>query len=46
MNLLTSTYETNNMTEFLAALKLVSGEEVLSQVTHVEDEAGDYFHPG
>lgn len=31
------------MTEFLAALKLVSGEEVLSQVTHVEDEAGDYF---
>ena len=43
MNLLTSTYETNNMTEFLAALKLVSGEEVLSQVTHVEDEAGDYF---
>ena len=29
--------------EFLAALKLVSGEEILSVVTHVNDENGDYL---
>ena len=29
--------------EFLAALKLVSGEEILSMVTHVHDINGDYL---
>jgi len=29
--------------EFLAALKLVSGEEILSVVSHVHDENGDYL---
>ena len=29
-------------TEFLAAIKLVSGEEILSMVTSVHDENGDY----
>ena len=29
--------------EFLAAIKLVSGEEILSMVTHVNDENGDYL---
>ena len=29
--------------EFLAALKLVSGEEILSMVTHVQDVNGDYL---
>lgn len=29
--------------EFLAALKLVSGEEILSMVTHVHDANGDYL---
>ena len=29
--------------EFLAALKLVSGEEILSMVTHVNDVNGDYL---
>ena len=29
--------------EFLAALKLVSGEEILSMVTHVLDVNGDYL---
>ena len=29
--------------EFLAALKLVSGEEILSMVTHVQDTNGDYL---
>ena len=35
-------------TEFLAAIKLVSGEELLSMVTSVHDENGDYLiveHP-
>ena len=30
-------------TEFLAAIKLVSGEELLSMVTYVYDENGDYL---
>ena len=30
-------------TEFLAAIKLVSGEELLSTVTSVHDENGDYL---
>ena len=29
--------------DFLAALKLVSGEEILSVVSHVHDENGDYL---
>ena len=29
--------------EFLAAIKLVSGEEILSMVTSVHDENGDYL---
>ncbi len=29
--------------EFLAALKLVSGEEILAVSTHVHDENGDYL---
>ena len=29
--------------EFLAALKLVSGEEILAMSTHVHDENGDYM---
>ena len=29
--------------EFLAAIKLVSGEEILSMVTHVQDVNGDYL---
>jgi len=29
--------------DFLAALKLVSGEEILSVVSHVRDENGDYL---
>ena len=30
-------------TEFLAAIKLVSGEELLSMVTSIHDENGDYL---
>ena len=30
-------------TEFLAAIKLVSGEEILSMMTSVHDENGDYL---
>ena len=30
-------------TEFLAAIKLVSGEDLLSMVTSVDDENGDYL---
>jgi len=29
--------------EFLAAIKLVSGEEILAMVTHVQDANGDYL---
>jgi hypothetical protein len=45
MNLLTLTYEQNKMPtdeEFLGAIKMVSGEEVLSKVTSVNDENGNY----
>ena len=34
---------TMDKTEFLAAIKLVSGEEILSMVTSVHDENGDYL---
>jgi len=44
MNSLMSQYErTMDKTEFLAAIKLVSGEELLSMVTSVHDENGDYL---
>jgi len=44
MNLLMSQSErTMDKTEFLAAIKLVSGEELLSMVTSVHDENGDYL---
>ena len=29
--------------EFLGALKIVTGEEVLSKVTYVDDENGNYL---
>ena len=44
MRSLMSQYErTMDKTEFLAAIKLVSGEELLSMVTSVHDENGDYI---
>ena len=44
MNSLMSQNErTMDKTEFLAAIKLVSGEELLSMVTSVHDENGDYI---
>ena len=44
MSSLMSKYErTMDKTEFLAAIKLVSGEELLSMVTSVHDENGDYL---
>ena len=44
MNLLMSQSErTMDKTEFLAAIKLVSGEELLSMVTSVHDQNGDYL---
>ena len=44
MNLSMSESETKqNRPEFLAALKLVSGEEILAVSTHVHDENGDYI---
>ena len=44
MNSLMSQYERKmDKTEFLAAIKLVSGEELLSMVTSVHDENGDYL---
>ena len=33
----------NKKPEFLAAIKLVSGEEILAMVTHVQDANGDYL---
>ena len=46
-SLLMSESETNNQdqkkSEFLAALKLVSGEELLAIIEHVHDENGDYI---
>ena len=44
MNLLMSqSKRAMDKTEFLAAIKLVSGEELLSMVTSVHDENGDYI---
>ena len=44
MNLLKSQSESQmDKEEFLAAIKLVSGEELLSMVTSVHDESGDYL---
>jgi len=44
MNLSMSESETKqDRPEFLAALKLVSGEEILAVSTHVHDENGDYI---
>ena len=44
MSSLMSQYErTMDKTEFLAGIKLVSGEELLSMVTSVHDENGDYI---
>ena len=44
MSSLMSQYErTMDKTEFFAAIKLVSGEELLSMVTSVHDENGDYL---
>ena len=46
-NLLMSESESNmeekKKTEFLAAIKLVSGEELLAVIEHVQDENGDYM---
>ena len=47
MNLLMSELETNmeeqKKVEFLAAIKLVSGEEILAVTEHIHDENGDYL---
>ena len=47
MNSLMSESETNmenqKPAEFLAAIKLVSGEELLAIIEHVRDENGDYM---
>ena len=46
MNLLMSALGTNKMPEendFLGAIKLITGEELLAKVTHVLDEDGDYI---
>ena len=47
MNSLMSESETNmenqKTAEFLAAIKLVSGEELLAIIEHVRDENGDYM---
>jgi len=42
MNLLMSALESSMDQEFLAALKLVSGEEILAVACHVQDDDGDY----
>ena len=47
MNSLMSESESNmedqKKAEFLAAIKLVSGEELLAVIEHVQDENGDYM---
>ncbi len=43
MNSSTSQSERTMDKEFLAAIKLVSGEELLSMVTSVHDDNGDYI---
>ena len=42
-SLMSQTRRVMDKTEFLAAIKLVSGEELLSMVTSVHDENGDYL---
>jgi len=42
-SLMSQSKRTMDKTEFLAAIKLVSGEELLSMVTSVHDENGDYL---
>jgi len=42
MSLLMSALESSMDQEFLAALKLVSGEEILAVACHVQDDDGDY----
>lgn len=42
MSLLMSALESSMDQEFLAALKLVSGEEILAVACHVQDDNGDY----
>ena len=42
-SLMSQSERTMDKTEFLAAIKLVSGEELLSMVTSVHDENGDYL---
>ena len=37
-----SNMEKEKKVEFLAAIKLVSGEELLAIIEHVQDEGGDY----
>ena len=38
-----SNMEDQKKAEFLAAIKLVSGEELLAVIEHVQDENGDYM---
>ena len=38
-----SNMEEQKKAEFLAAIKLVSGEELLAVIEHVQDENGDYM---
>ena len=42
-SLMSQSERTMDKVEFLAAIKLVSGEEILSMVTSVHDENGDYI---
>ena len=42
-SLMSQSERTMDKVEFLAAIKLVSGEELLSMVTSVHDENGDYI---
>ena len=42
-SLMSQSERTMDKEEFLAAIKLVSGEELLSMVTSVHDENGDYL---
>ena len=42
-SLMSQSMRVMDKTEFLAAIKLVSGEELLSMVTSVHDENGDYL---
>ena len=42
-SLMSQSERTMDKEEFLAAIKLVSGEEILSMVTSVHDDNGDYL---